>query len=452
MNRTSLLLRSALSLLLMALASSSWAQNDAAVSITEPAGDFEPPGAIKASAVLQPDMRAGDHFTVREEVGSDGYWRIYTVDTKFGAFVAHGWFDLSNLIHEINALAYLDQFTQSEMYRERAAANGVDTIDFTGTDPRASNELPRGVGQLFRRYAWQASTGFEFAYKGMGGRLGDEDATLAKEACAQGIEPNRGECDRDSFKADLRRLRTKYFGVDDADRAWHERLGTDPNTTNEVLLDAVSQLSWAVGLEHEGADQPTSSGPRFLGITPRDCRLVWSMDPYEMHKHVFDELQSMGVEDPLIKYFFGSPFVSPTKQCFIVESFRAIKDVPGAKSVLQWAAHSRTEDEALYTTVTVALIAWNHNRSPLARFLPDTALPLLETLDGRLVAMLPIDHLYWTPEIATLLHRAMERDDVQQISPREIWLTGSASEQARTELEERGWTVRQNGIEMLLAQ
>ena len=45
---------------------------------------------FKASAMLEPEMISGDHFRVREEVGSDGYWDIYTVDTKFGVFNAHG--------------------------------------------------------------------------------------------------------------------------------------------------------------------------------------------------------------------------------------------------------------------------------------------------------------------------------------------------------------------------
>ena len=68
------------------------------------------------------------------------------------------------------------------------------------------------------------------------------------------------------------------------------------------------------------------------------------------------------------------------------------------------------------------------------------------------MAVLPIDHLSWTGDVATMAHRAMQREDVKRVEDREIWLTGRASERARSELEGRGWKVRESGIEMLLAE
>ncbi|MBT8060194.1 MAG: hypothetical protein KJO33_11395, partial [Gammaproteobacteria bacterium] len=126
MNDISLLFRSTAFLLLSALSCTSWAQGSSGETVPELAGNFELPQTFEASAVLQDEMRSGQHFQVREEVGSDGYWGTYTVETKYGTFDAHGWFDLRNLIGEINAIAYLDEFTQTETFLGSATDKGQE--------------------------------------------------------------------------------------------------------------------------------------------------------------------------------------------------------------------------------------------------------------------------------------------------------------------------------------
>ena len=68
------------------------------VSVAAVSSDYEEAPEFKASEILTADMLSGENFRVREEVGSDGYWDIYTVETEFGEFTAHGWIDLRELI------------------------------------------------------------------------------------------------------------------------------------------------------------------------------------------------------------------------------------------------------------------------------------------------------------------------------------------------------------------
>ena len=55
----------------------------------------------------------------------------------------------------------------------------------------------------------------------------------------------------------------------------------------------------------------------------------------------------------------------------------------------------------------------------------------METDDG-LVAIVPVDYVYWNPELASLASNESEG---------QLWITGTASTRAEEELESRGWTV-----------
>jgi hypothetical protein len=112
---------------------------------------FEKVPVFKASEILEMDMLNGDHFRVREEVDSDGYWDLYTVDTKFGVFQAHGWLELRTLIQEIDALAYLDELTRTEEFVTGALAAGLEPVELALAivqhPVQTVSQIPRGIGQ-----------------------------------------------------------------------------------------------------------------------------------------------------------------------------------------------------------------------------------------------------------------------------------------------------------------
>ena len=159
----------------------------------------------------------------------------------------------------------------------------------------------------------------------------------------------------------------------------------------------------------------------------------------------------MDISQDQIEYFMGNPYISPTRQAFIVESLNDMKGIAGRELVLKWTASSLSEDEALYTATTVALIAWFHTQSPLKKFLPNTLLPVVETVDGRSVVLLPVDELTWTEDVASIMDFVMSHEDKERISNEEAWLLGRASAQARAELEKRDWKVVEDGSKAVIA-
>ena len=67
-----------------------------------------------------------------------------------------------------------------------------------------------------------------------------------------------------------------------------------------------------------------------------------------------------------------NPYMTPTRQTFIIEALKEIEKVPGMETLLDWAADSRNEDEALYSAACVALIAWMDPQVQIKRILPNT--------------------------------------------------------------------------------
>jgi len=415
------------------------------------AGEFEPTPTFKASEIIEPEMISGDNFRVREEVGSDGYWDIYTVDTKFGVFIAHGWMDLRNLIREIDAIAHLDGLSKTLVFIEGAVERGLEPIDLAASiiqhPVQTISNLPRGIGQMFNRFAEQAK--LLLTIMGIGDDKADLDTRLA-EACARGDELTPGVCDKEGYGDEVNDFAEKYFDVDEARRQWHEELGTDPYSTNKVLQDAITEFSWFDGMGRYGFRFTGLHRSDVIRITNKVYRLAWRKDPANLQKYIAQELQSLKMSDEQTKYFMGNPYISPTRQIFIIESLKDMGGVEGGELVLQWTANALSEDEALYMATTVALLAWFHTQSPLKSFLPNTLIPIVQTVDRRNVALLPVDELSWTEDVAHIMNYAMRREDKERIQNEEAWLLGRASARARAELEARDWIVVEDGSEIVL--
>jgi hypothetical protein len=70
---------------------------------------YERPPALRSSDVIPEKMQAGDHFKVKQAVHNDGVMNHYVVESDYGQFLAYGDLALARLIHEIHAIAQLDE-------------------------------------------------------------------------------------------------------------------------------------------------------------------------------------------------------------------------------------------------------------------------------------------------------------------------------------------------------
>jgi len=429
------------------------------VASVHSADDYEQPPVFKASEILAnvPETLSGANFKVREEVQNDGYWDFYTIDTPFGVFYAHGWFDLRNTIREINAIAYLEEISETQVFAEAVLAKGLEPVELASQIFRhpiqTVRNMPSGIVQMFRRYAQRAREILELAGKlASGEKIVKPDDPRLSEACERGQGPYPGACDQEGYADDFTRLARRYFDVNDASREFHMELGTDPYSSNEVLQEAILRLSWFGGIGEFGMRKLNPFREvKTAGLVARVYRLTWNKNPVELRKYLDRTLAEDGISEEKRRYFLNNPYLTPSKQAFIVMSVEKMDGVPGREHLLDWTADSRNEDEALYSLATVALIAWYHGQYGVKSFVPNALLPAVENEEGAHISLLPIDHLSWTEEVATIVRAAAVAAETAPDQPRVLWLLNRASERARREIEALGYTVFEDGYRDVVA-
>ncbi len=385
---------------------------------------------LSAADILPRDLLKGEHHTVDDRVRNDGYLNYYTIKSDYGAFEADSTAMLKIRISEVNALAELDELSQTEVFIKAAADAGIGqlkSIKQFATDPVDTVVgIPRGIGRMFKRYLGQAG----------------EAVDATKEFVdADDAEQTNGEKEDDSNTAvDLSR---SYFGVSGAERAWAQKLGTDPYSTNETLRAAIKEVAWAEGLGRFAigfAGIPEIPGTDIIGDV---TQAVWSKDPYELQDLNRARLVATGANEELIEKYLENQRFSPTQQTVLTAAIAELADVEGRAGILSEALNAKTDAEIRFFVRSVTLLAWYHlNQSPIVSVITDTAIPAATTDDAKLVILFAADHIYWTEGVAQtagIYNTALSVN--ASTDAREFWLLGTASERSGHEFTALGWEV-----------
>ncbi len=396
--------------------------------------DYETPQELKAADILPAELLEGEHHSVDDRVRSDGYLNYYTITSDYGAFEAISTATLRIRIGEIDALAELDDLSRTEVFIKAAAEAGIvaplKSIKQIATHPiKSVLGIPRGIGRMFRRYTRQAGDAV--------------DST--KEAVASDDDSDEEEDKNEDDSNVAVDLTESYFGVSGAERAWAEKLGTDPYTANETLRAAIKEVAWAERLGKFGiafAGLPTIPGADIIGGVNK---AVWSKDPYELQDLNRARLVATGADEESIEEFLDNPRMSPTQQTLLTAAIAELTDVEGRAGILSRSLFAKTDAEVRFFVRSVTLLSWYHlNQGAIVSVTTDTLIPGGLTDDGKAVMLFAVDHLYWTEDVARAEDvfaglGAATGDD----SP-EVWFLGTASDRCRNELSAIGWDVHEN--------
>jgi hypothetical protein len=85
-----------------------------------------------------------------------------------------------------------------------------------------------------------------------------------------------------------------------------------------------------------------------------------------------------------------------------------------------------------YRRKAVLTAAYHKKIAPVRSFVAVGGTPVMQTAKG-LVAIVPMDYAYWSPEVESLVSSAGPHG--------ELWITGTASQLATQNLASRGWSV-----------
>lgn len=413
--------------------------------------EFESAKDLRASDILPKELRKGPHHKVEKIVKSDGYLNYYRITSDYGEFDAISTAMLRTRIGEIEALAELNDLSKTEVFVKAAADAGVGQIktlaSFAAHPVDTVVGIPSGIGRMFKRYKRQTGDAVDATKEYVAG----DDEEGADSECGD-QDDAESECGEDESTTDKAiGLTEGFFGVSGAQRAWAQKLGTDPYSTNEVLQAAIKEVAWAERLGKFGmgfAGVPAIPGADIIGDV-NDA--VWSKDPYELQDMNRARLVSTGADEALIEQYLENPRMSPSQQTLLTAAIAEIEGATGRDGILRQALNAKTEAEANFLIKTVTMLAWYHlNQKPVTSVLTYAAVPVGVTDDGTSALVFAVDHVYWTDVIADAAHNHASQTKGKGVGASEVWLLGFASARTKAKLAALGFDIHEGVAAMMV--
>ena len=396
------------------------------------AHDFEIPPEEPAAASLTAELATGTDFHVSEPVLSDGLMHHYVLVSRFGDFPAYGRTALAIRVREVVALNRIAKTTDVDVIAKtvtsRVRGDAKTIAQAAGNPVKTVVGIPKGVSHLFNGYKAQANE-------------------LSQKAQQHGGPGEPSHVARDA-KADATRYADRYLGVSAAERRYYQQFGVDPYTNNEVLRKAVHHLAKIDAAVNLGMHFVGIPGVPYLGDVKRAMDAIYSEDPAVLRARQRATLAGYGLNPEEIKRFENTLVLSPTRQSLLAEYAKSLDGVAGRDELFRHAMSLKSESEAEVFLQSMGLLVRLHARRPLSRILSGLRLPTAQFADGGIVVPGAFDAVYWTEDVAedeAALHALLPASAGKV----ELWVSGSVSPRASSELSARGWEVHDHAAETL---
>jgi hypothetical protein len=377
---------------------------------------YESPAVLSASKILPPELLSGPNHRVQERVTSDGYLNIYQIDSKFGTFTVVSTALLRKRIGEINAMVVMEKVQGSKEYVDSIKEGGLDAMT------SALSLMTKPVQTLS-----SAAQGLGAAFTRIGEGLFGSTRSQSEESRVKDL-----------------------IGFASTKREYAYQFNVDVYSENQKLQDMLNRISWAgyAGSLTWSAAMSAVPGGAGVAMTVIGTNKVLNQvfqntPPVELRKMNSDKLNAMGVHPEIADAFINNSMFSPREQTLLVHALGEMNGVADRGAVVRLALASQNSPEALYRQRQAQMYAGFHKSvTPLERFIPLGQFAVSRTVDGALVANLPLDYLVWTEPMAKLFTGANQLvSTLSGIKEKQIWLTGTLSPRARKEIESRGWKI-----------
>mgnify|MGYP001571549392 CR=1 FL=1 len=396
---------------------------------------FEDPGTFPASRDLAPAELAGAEWKVAPQATSDGLFNVYTLESRFGPLQARGRATLGIRVKEVEALAELERVSKTKVFTDAVVASAVAPVkvvaSFADNPTETVKGIGSGVGRLWSKTKYQAQ---EMSH--------DAKEAASKEKGEDGEAGAAEESNTEKAKEASTAYAKKYLGLSGAERRWYGELGVDPYTDNVALRKAVKEVSRVEAAAKFGmrfAGLPSIPGAREIG---KVMDLVWNTDPWELRQRNRKILLDAGLTEESARAFEDNQAMSPTFQTALVQSLADLDGVAGRLHVVERAIDVEDARAArLLVSSTALLVRYHRQVAPLVEILPGARLPVARAKDGPLIAVVTVDTLFWTAEVAAGVRDFVSIYAGDSAPARELWVVGEASDRFKSEAKTLGWQV-----------
>jgi hypothetical protein len=373
---------------------------------------YENPPTFSAAQVLPPDLVQSPYHKVVGPVTVHGFLNRYQMQTKYGTFSVLGTDLLRTRVHEVAATAHIEEINGAETV---ATSVGKTALKPLGT----AKDLVTAPGQTLSD-----------TFKGVGHIFGQVNAGMSA------TDP-----DREGAIASL-------TGGSKARRKLAFDFGVDPYTTFQPLSDQLKRVatSSAIGETATNAGLAFVTGGAGIAIsvggTSSDLRLALrDKSAADLEQLGREKLAAMGVSPGTINAFYATSGLTPTDKATIVTSLMSLGSATNREVFVARTAQAQTYSEGFAFRRKAELTAAFAKRvAPVHSFFNVNGTPVMQTGAG-VVAIVPMDYIYWSPGLASLVSGAGAQG--------QVWITGTASKLATENLASHGWKVVPNAVARL---
>lgn len=377
------------------------------------AAEVERPATYSPGKI--PGIRAsGPNYTILSPVRSDGFLRIYNVNTPYGNFAVTSDAMMQVRIRELAAIAELDKLTESTEFNNALGQAGLAPVKFAG------ELLVNPVEALGNTFA------------GIGNQIGQ---------IGSGIH-NAGKSQDQAFGG---------FGADQKRRELAAKLGVDPYSDYEPLqarMQKLSQAAAAGGLVVQGAMMAI---PGAVGIVVsnvgtsgrvkdslRDRTAAQLMD---MNR---EKMMAMGLDRGTADELLQNRAYTPLDMTSMVSSLEVVP-VPGRAEFLRRAVNVKRRDAAVFNRRYTEMVADYHLKTrSIVSYVSAAEFPFNQTASGAVVGIWPVDALSWTEGTRRAATSAASAIRANRLGRPELRISGQATPRAKQGLQELGFTVAEN--------
>ena len=418
-----------------------------ALPLVAAASDFEKPPVLDAEDIAGDIPLEGEHYTIEDEVPTDGFMAVFTITSPFGEFKAWGPGMLAARVNEIRALAALEHIEQNEQFQKGAKESAQETassLQHAIEEPEETLKgIPEGVGRFFDRVSRTAKTGYQKVEDVRHGRtpgVTDDDPVSQ----LPGGPKASGSGQKESFSKVAARAAgeaaVNTLGFDDNRRKLAKELAVDPYTTNAILSKKLDDVTWAAFAGDLGVNMLTSMipGGTLVSTSSILSDWVWDTSPGDLRLEIEAVLRAIDVPQDQIDRFLRHHWYPLSMQAALAGSLKMLDGVDGRADVIPLALSVDSEGQARFVTQTLAMTARYHDTvKPLAKVVVSGTV-YGETEDGEIAAMAPVDYLSWNALAEKFAKRKSELG-----SARTLYIAGRATDHAEEALEDLDWSVEQ---------
>ena len=329
----------------------------------------EPPPVMPSAPLLGANMK-GPNWTVAPTVRSDGFVRLYALDTTYGKFQVNGQRRMDERLQELRALSVLEKMSETETFVEALANAGLAPVKFGRDlilDPvETTGNLVSGVANMFDKAVSEV-----------------EHSDASRDGFVEGVT-----------------------GVKKAMRELAFELKVDPYTDFTPLREGLVDMARVMAAGDLSISAAISAIPGGAGIAVSASSTASNLanpirdkSSAEIAELVTQKLKALKVPSDVIESFVENESYSPGDLYSISQALTAL-GASNSEAFIRRAALVTSNDAAKFNRYRAELlVAKSESLGGLKEFYLVNEFALNRDKSGGLVAAFPFDGLAWTEAV-----------------------------------------------------